>query len=202
MPKRDIVDTIPDLKAQEIRGSLTARKLTEQPMSGAIGVSITMKSKNLDLALGRSNYIAGDITELHGTTIAFIHQIYVSRLLRGKGVGERLLKGFVAEAKQQGAEELWSDNISNAALHLRKRVFGSAALQFYDSDMPEHGFLPMTYEQALDTNIRILSTIDPQDGEPSCGDIGAYVDLREVDTSEWPRAEELEIADLSTLEEL
>lgn len=200
MPKRDRVEAIPDLNAQKIRGSLTASKLTELPLSGVIGTSITMKSKNLDLFLGGNSYIAGDITELHGITIALIHQIYVSRLLRGRGVGKKLFKGFVAEAKHQGAEELWSDNISNMALGLRKRVFGSAALQFYDSDNPTLGFLPMTYEQAISTNNRVLSTIDPTDGEPICGDIGAYVNLRQVDTSEWPRVDDLEIADLSLLD--
>jgi GNAT superfamily N-acetyltransferase len=199
MPKRDGAYEIPDVRAPQIHGALTANKLMKQRISGVIGRSITMKDQCLDLSLGCNNYIAGDITELEGKTVALIHQIYVSRLLREKGIGERLLKTFVSEAKVHGAEELWSDNVSNMALSLRARTFGIAALQFYDSDNPELGFLPMTYDQARSVNDLILSTLNSDDGEPVCGDIGVYVNLRDVDTSQWPRAEDLAIADLSIL---
>jgi GNAT superfamily N-acetyltransferase len=197
MSKSKYSNRIPVSEIQKTRGSLTARKLMEYPITGTIDTSVALKSHFIDLGLGSDNYISGDITQLHGATVALIHQMYVSRLLRGKGLGERLLRTFVAEAKDRGAEELWSDNISNMALRLRARIFGTAALHFYDSDNTERGFLPMTYQQAVETNDRVLSTMDPDNGEPICGDIGAYVDLRNVDTSRWPRAEGLEEVDFS-----
>lgn len=190
---------IPQVRGLEARSALTAKKLLREPLYGAIGSSPNIGESYLDLAIGVENYICGDLKEQHDKKIVTINQLYVSRLLRGKGIGERLMRCFVAEAKHQGAQELWSDNVSNMALGLRARIFGADAMTFYDSDHPEFGFLPISLEQAMDTNDRMIDAWNSDEDEIPPGDIGAYVNLDLIDTSDWLRPDHLEKVDLGLI---
>lgn len=181
---------IPQLGSEEMRSVLTAKKLMELPLEAALGDVPDTNRHCLYLYIGAENFIYGEIGDNNGVMSASVSHLYVSRQLRGQGLGARLMKSFVAEAKSFGAIGLWSDNVSNMALGLRAKIFGEAALEFYDEDDEDRMFLPMTLEQAVATNNRI-NTIwqyrDAQNDEEWIGDIGVFIDLQAVDTSTWER---------------
>lgn len=181
--------TIAEIHGPEFRGSLTAKKLLSEPMQGSTGVFAGTHERYFDMSLGESSYVVGNLRKMGGKQIVSIDHLYVARMLRGKGLGERLLKNFIAEAKTYGAQELWSDSVSNMALGLRAKVLGETAMTFYDSESPELGFLPITFDQARATNDRTydawLRSGKSKEELPS--NLGVYVNLNNIDTTGWER---------------
>ncbi len=185
------------------RDAIVARKLMASPI---LGDTYCIRSEPgagnqriISLCIGypEQNYLEGGMYEHSGLlSAAYITRFAISSNLRGIGLGRRMLKAFVAEVKSLGAEELWSDEVSNDALRLRARIFGASALTFYDSDFPDsEAKLPLTFEQALACNDRVEETwknLTPNKDPQS--HLGVYVDLRPVDTTGW------EMADFTQLE--
>jgi GNAT superfamily N-acetyltransferase len=113
---------------------------------------------------------------------AEIESFGVASSLRRRGLGTRLIMAFTAMCKQEGAVELRSDELSSAALHLRKKVFGEERLRIYEPNHLEYGFLPMTFEEAISSVGRSESKdVRTRD----LGAVGVSIDLLAVDTTGW-----------------
>jgi len=179
----------PDIpkRTYEHRARLVASELLRAPLIGNLySIPEFTDDKELVLFLGKS-FIEGSLRKLGGKEIAHIDNFRVPTGLHGKGIGERLLKAFTAEAKQMGCQELWSSEVASRAVGLRAKVFGPDNLVFYDGDYPEQGFLPIDVAQALSLNDRmdkVYAATPPADGTRQ-GYIGIYVNLDQVDTSTW-----------------
>lgn len=194
MPKKQFRDAIPKSDKWPNTYGIVADALLRGPMFGAIDSDEVYDEKLLAFSLGSCSNINGRIYPQDGRTIASVDCFYVSKRLCRHGLGERLLKAFIVASIKNGAEELWSDAVSNQALGLRAKVFGEQALQFYDGETLEDGMLPITLEQARLTNARI-DQLDDQNPDRSYPQphIGVYVDLRSIDTTGWEDSEVVQI---------
>lgn len=174
--------------ALEYRRSIVARQLYKQPVTGELHVLGGDSTRYLNLAIDDGHHINGSLTPTEQGLAG--HITYFEAALRGRGLGSRLLKVFTSELVAQGATELFSDTNTSAALRAEARVFGNGCLRFYDIDSPEAGLLPIDYDQALAINERVAQSREPGASvfdKPS--NIGVYVDLSMVNTTEWERAD-------------
>lgn len=182
--------SIPKSDKLERRQAIVAKWLREKgTLRGALYIIPGYEEEQyLSIGLGSVSTLSGRIVNSGNISSAFIDYFEVSRNIRGYGIGSRLLKAFTAECKDRGATTLRSHGVSSDALSLRRKVFGDEALAFYDGQYGDHRFLPMTIEQAIDTNRRIdaLDDDNPDRPDPQ-GHIGICVDLQKIDTSMWEK---------------
>ena len=170
----------------EHRAKLVAQELKRAPLVGHLySYGELSDDRDLILAIGNAAEIEGTIARRSEKLVAHIDRFNVASGLQRQGIGERLLRAFTAEAKQLGVVQLWSDSITPMALRLRAKVFGEANLHFYDGDHIEKGFFPITVEQAIQCDDRLLEAEATRGEESQLGYIGVFVDLDVIDTSTW-----------------
>jgi GNAT superfamily N-acetyltransferase len=101
---------------------------------------------------------------------------------RGKGIGEKLVRKLVDEAKGLGANKLVGHIESQYALDIRARIFGKSALKFYHhnpasyhpDDYPEkYDELPITFDQARQSLVRA----EDYEDDPEYRDLGFHVEV-------------------------
>ncbi|KKR07748.1 MAG: hypothetical protein UT32_C0007G0036 [Parcubacteria group bacterium GW2011_GWC2_39_14] len=96
------------------------------------------------------------------------------------GIGSRLMRVFVAEAKALGAERIEGGSlISLSALRTRVKVFGKENVFFFLHDM--NGVYPIGFEEA-EKKIKFN-----EGARVSREQVEARCDLSRVDTSGWER---------------
>jgi GNAT superfamily N-acetyltransferase len=196
MPKKRFHETIPNPYNRASTTKIVADALLRAPLIGALDNDPVHHDTILAFYLGSNSNINGRIYLQDDRTVASIDYFCVSKQLCRRGLGERLLKAFIATSKEIGATELWSESVSNPALGLRARVLGSRVLQFYDGTSLDEGMLPMTLDQARLSNDRIdyLNTLNPDRSYP-IPHVGVYVDLQAINTSNWETPECLLVGD-------
>ncbi len=194
MPKQQFPAEIPGSQRSPYVLGIVAKWLLRTPLIGAIDSLEDIDDTFLAIGVGSRNQINGRIFQMDTELVSSIDCFDVSRQLQRRGVGERLLKAYVAKVKAEGAQSLWSDAVSSQALGLRAKVLGAEAMHFYDAEHSEHGFLPMDVGQAVLTNTRIneLDLAQPYRPDPQ-SHIGVYVNLERLDTTGWELPELLQI---------
>ncbi len=120
------------------------------------------------ITLPHENFISGTLIDKNNSE----RQIYIDMFqvpdeLQKQGIGTRLLKLLVAEAKYYDADTLGGHITGDSALKTTAKVFGKENLQFYNHVTGKK--LDQTYEQALKEN----------------PDVNIVVDLNKIDTSNW-----------------
>ena len=162
------------------------------------GRDFGLDEKFLALGLGTRSQINGRIYPMGDRVASSIDCFDVSKRMQRRGLGERLLKAYIAESKANGAQDLWSDQVSSQALGLRAKVLGVENMHFFDSDAPDaqRDFLPLSLEQAMLSNARID---EPYNRDPQ-GHIGVYVNLEQIDTSDWEAPQVIQIRDPNPVE--
>lgn len=170
----------------EYVNKLVASRLLAAPIAGALDTDPDLRF--LTLIVGRTSNISGVIYEADSKLTGQVNHFDIPVGLQGYGIGKRLFKAFVAECQDIGVTDLYSYSVSDQALLMRKSIFGEDGLQFYDDDHQAEGVLPVTLEQAFETNRRIdeLNVVNPKREAPS-GYIGVYLDLASLDTRGWER---------------
>ncbi len=172
--------------AFESKAGVAANMLRKMPVTGTLDVMQGDSTRYMYLCLGSSNHINGTVH--HGEdVVASVGSFDVSRMYRSRGIGAKLLMSFVAQLKDMEVTDLYSDSVSSLAIATRMRVFGKDCLQFYDTDYPDYTELPLDCEQAIATNERLREARSTDTCLSGGGNLGVYVDLRNVDTSNWPR---------------
>lgn len=192
MKKQPEYTDIPNSTIADYRANLAAKILLERPIIGGLDTIPGLDSRPLALAVSSENSICGFLYDNVDKTAAVITHFRVVINMRNKGIGQRLFRAFVAEAKSLGSQELWSDAVSIMALRLRAKVLGESSLKFFDSSNADKGFLPINLDQAIAINERIdrLDITDPDRRKPQ-DHIGVYVDLTTIDTTDWERPVEV-----------
>ena len=202
MPKKKLQYEIPESRKLPYSTEIVAKWLLRAPIVGALDIILGFDEKFLVLGLGSRSQINGRIYPMGDRVASSIDCFDVSKRMQRRGLGERLLKAYIAESKANGAQDLWSDQVSSQALGLRAKVLGVENLHFFDSDASEtqRDFLPISLEQAMLSNARI----DLLDSEPyyrdAQGHIGVYVNLEQIDTSDWEAPQVIQIREPNPVE--
>ena len=106
--------------------------------------------------------IFGGIIRDESPTVIQPDALFVEEQARGLGVGEKLVRRLLAEARKRNVETMRGHIESEYALDIRARIFGEEALKFFH-DNPEgskeehpeqYAELPITFAQARASLVR------------------------------------------------
>jgi len=142
---------------------------------------------DINLTLGKSGVINGSVRLGHYENVAAVQFLRIGTpALRRHGLGTRLMQAFVAQSVDMGAVELQSNCVSQDALYMRAKLFGTHLLEFYDD---ETGCtLPIDFEQALLITEDIDNRHTHIEDYKTWGEhLGVSVDLSLIDVSGWER---------------
>lgn len=117
-----------------------------------------------------------------GVLVAEAGQLFVDPELRGHGIGERLVRAVAYKAKELGATLLSSFIVHEAALEIRRKVFGKENLSVVDAADPAG---PANFDEAM----AFLAEAGKNEADPENRQEGVAinVDLSNIDMSDWER---------------
>lgn len=109
---------------------------------------IPEKSYGVTISLPHDCFVSATLNVAEDSRRLYIDMISVNENLRSEGIGQRLLKKLLEEAKKYEATELYGHITGVAALKARAAVVGSQNLKFYShaTKKPIEG---MTIEEAI-----------------------------------------------------
>lgn len=170
-------------KAEYVKG-IFMRHMLHAPVPAFLDVLCEFNETYIMLGFENHATIQGRLHYRAEKYVCSVEDFRVRESLRTQGIGKRLLQGLVIVAKDEGAEELWSDSVSNMALGVRLKLLGEDSLRFYDSDSPKPDFLPITINQATARNVYIDQHNENNPNSP-LPHTGVWVDLSSLNTSDW-----------------
>jgi hypothetical protein len=154
-------------------------------------VSKTRQNNGFQVTLPFNCFAMGGVEEDAGIVTTHINNFMVPGYLAGRGIGTRLMKGFIAESKKLGAMRMNTWAVHEAVVQIQTDLLGEAALKFYDI-LPESNVLcsvPMSTDQIVDSMVRSQPLIDAYYDEhnvfPCHEGFLVKADITSVDATDW-----------------
>jgi hypothetical protein len=149
-------------------------------------------TRSLYVQMGHIATFGGDIKNDTPTVIE-PHALFVEQWMRGHGIGCRLLKTLVFQARQLGVETIKGHIESQYSLDICAEIFGSNAIRFFhDSpDMPienapeQYKELPISFWEARDSLIRAEKSEDDLDYRSIGFDFDVDISTIDLKSNEW-----------------